>query len=41
VHDPHARLLLLLPTLGDAALPANAAEVIGSALGSALGIGSA
>ncbi|MFB7666461.1 hypothetical protein ACFC1R_21325 [Kitasatospora sp. NPDC056138] len=35
VHDPHARLLLLLPALGDATVPARAAEVIGAALVSA------
>lgn len=32
IHDPHARLLLLLPTLGDAAVLADAVEVIGTAL---------
>lgn len=32
VHDVHARLLLLLPTLGDKDLPAEAADVIGAAL---------
>ncbi|GAB7029599.1 hypothetical protein AB0G35_25715 [Streptomyces sp. NPDC021749] len=32
VHAAHARLLLLLPALGDRDLPANAADVIGAAL---------
>ncbi|MER6026223.1 hypothetical protein [Streptomyces sp. NPDC001851] len=32
VHAPHARLLLLLPALGDADLPSEAVDVIGCAL---------
>ncbi|MFG2914874.1 hypothetical protein ACGF0D_18540 [Kitasatospora sp. NPDC048298] len=32
VHDPSVRLLLLLPTLGDARLPPDAAEVVRAAL---------
>ncbi|MGW7585315.1 hypothetical protein ACWGKU_15430 [Kitasatospora sp. NPDC054768] len=32
VHDPSVRLLLLLPTLGDAQLPPDAAEVVRAAL---------
>ncbi|MFB7669581.1 hypothetical protein ACFC1R_37715 [Kitasatospora sp. NPDC056138] len=32
VHDPHARLLLLLPALGDENAPADAADVITGAL---------
>ncbi|WP_354644424.1 hypothetical protein [Kitasatospora camelliae] len=35
VHDPRARLLLLLPALGDADTPADAPEVIGTALAAA------
>ncbi|MFF3920298.1 hypothetical protein ACFYZB_44205 [Streptomyces sp. NPDC001852] len=32
VHAPHARLLLLLPVLGDADLPSEAVELVGAAL---------
>ncbi|GHF87025.1 hypothetical protein GCM10018790_75680 [Kitasatospora xanthocidica] len=32
VHDPHARLLLLLPVLGDDGAPVDAAGVVGEAL---------